>query len=221
MLRFAFCLAAALAALTLSTGAPVAADLPLLAVDDFSSGRADGWRPSDPAHWRVGEEGGRHFYELTSPGSPSKIRAPTSWSLLKDHDVSAFVFSGRLRCHADPANSRRDMDILFYFKDAEHFAYVHFAASSDEVHNIIGLVDGADRVKVNLEPAGAPPARLTGREWHAFKVAADGAGRVEAYLDDMIKPVLTARLSARRRGLVGVGSFDDTGAFADLCLWGK
>jgi hypothetical protein len=221
MLRIGWRSAVILAALAVAWGAQSLTDLPFLFVADFSSGRADGWRADDPSHWRVGREDGRLFYELTAPGTPGRFRAPASWSVLEGRDVGAFVFSGRLRCQADPANIRRDMDVIFYFKDPEHFAYVHFAASSDDVHNIIGLVDGADRIKINLEPAGTSPARLTGRGWHAFKVTADAAGRVEAFLDDLAAPILTARLSGGRRGLVGVGSFDDTGAFADLRLWGK
>jgi hypothetical protein len=221
MPRTGFRPAVVLTALFIALGARAAADWPLLLSADFSSGRADGWRASDPSHWRVGREDGSFYYELTAPGAPGRVRAPTSWSVLEGREVSAFVFSGRLRCQADPTNIRRDMDIFFYFMDAEHFAYVHFAASSDEVHNIIGLVDGADRVKINLEPVGTSTARLTGRGWHAFKVMADGSGRIEAFLDDMTAPILTARLPGGRRGLVGVGSFDDTGAFADLRLWGR
>jgi hypothetical protein len=221
MPRSALRIAAALSAFYLASCAPAPADLPLLFAADFSSGRADGWKAGDPSHWGIGREEGLFFYELTAPGTPGRFRAPTSWSVLEGRDVGAFVFSGRLRCQADPANARRDMDILFYFKDPEHFAYVHFAASSDDAHNIIGLVDGADRIKINLEPAGTSAARLTGLGWHAFKVTAAGDGRVEAFLDDLTTPILTARFSGGRRGLVGVGSFDDTGAFADLRLWGK
>ena len=54
-----------------------------------------------------------------------------------------------------------DMCVLFHFQDPTHFYYVHFAASSDDVHNIIGLVNGADRVKVNAEPAGKSVFRMT------------------------------------------------------------
>jgi hypothetical protein len=200
---------------------PGASELPLLTVEKFALGRADGWRLSDPAHWRVAGEPGDRRLELTAPGAPGKIRAPSAWAVLAAYDVSEFVFSGRVRCDADPANLRRDMDIIFYFRDPAHFGYVHFAASSDAVHNIIGWVDGADRVKVNIEPAGSSGARLRDRKWHAFKVAAAADGRIEAFLDDMTVPVLTAKRPAAGRGLVGVGSFDDTGAFADLKLWGK
>jgi len=199
-------------------------DLPglvLLAKSGFESGRADGWRPSDPAHWRVVSKDGAMVYELTAPGESGKVRAPTSWSLWADYDVTSFEFRGRMKCYTDPANNKRDMCVVFHFQDPTHFYYVHFAGSSDDVHNIIGLVNGADRVKVNAEPAGRSVFRMTDMEWHEFKVVCDGASEeVRAYLDDMARPILTARDTIFGHGQVGVGSFDDTGGFAGLELWG-
>jgi hypothetical protein len=195
--------------------------LALLAECDFENGSAAGWQPNDPAHWRVVNDGGSMVYELTAAGEPGQVRAPTSWSLWAGHDVESFEFSGRVRCDTDPATAVRDMCIFFHFQDPTHFYYVHFAGSSDEVHNIIGLVNGADRVKINVEPAGTSTFRLTDREWHTFKVVCDAeTGEIRAYLDDMTKPILTARDRSLGRGLVGVGSFDDTGAFDDLKLRG-
>jgi hypothetical protein len=37
----------------------------------------------------------------------------------------------------------------------------------------------------------------------------------------METPILTASDSTLSHGLVGVGSFDDTGSFDDLMLWGE
>ena len=195
--------------------------LSLVAECDFENGSAASWQPRDLSHWRVVDDGGSMVYELTAAGEQGQVRAPTSWSLWTGHDVASFEFSGRVRCHTDPGTAVRDMCILFHFQDSTHFYYVHFAGSSDEVHNIIGLVNGADRVKINAEPAGASVFRLTDREWHAFKVAYDAeTGEIRAYLDDMTEPILTARDRTLGRGLVGVGSFDDTGAFDDLKLRG-
>jgi hypothetical protein len=200
---------------------PAAPGLPLLMTSDFESGKADGWAPNDPAHWRVVEDGGSMIYGLIAPGEPGPIRAPASVSVWTGHDVSSFEFSGRLRCDADAASPVRDMCVIFHYRDPAHFYYVHFAGSSDAVHNIIGIVDGADRVKINTEPAGASVFRLTDRAWHAFKVTCDArTGDIRAYLDDLEAPILTARDNRIGYGLVGVGSFDDTGAFDDLVLRG-
>ncbi len=193
--------------------------LSILATSDFETGSADGWQPNDPSHWRVVADGGSMIYELTAPGAAGPVRAPTSWSLWAGHDVSSFEFTGRLRCYTDPSIPFRDMCVFFHFQDPAHFGYVHFAGSSDDVHNIIGLVNGADRVKINAEPAGASVFRLTDKDWHAFKVMCDArTGEIRAYLDDMAVPVLTARDRTLGHGLVGVGSFDDTGAFDGLVL---
>jgi len=186
---------------------------------DFESGAAEGWLPSDPSHWRIALDGGSKVYELIAPGTPGPVRAPTSRSVLAGVEAASFEFSGRLRCDTDPAVAVRDMCILFHYQDPAHFYYVHFAGVSDEVHNIIGLVNGADRVKINTEPAGRSIVRLTDRAWHDFKVTCDAStGEIRAYLDDLTAPILTARDRTFRLGLVGVGSFDDTGAFDDLRL---
>jgi hypothetical protein len=195
--------------------------LVLLAKCDFESGTADGWRPDDPSRWRVAAKEGSMVYELTAPGAQGKVRMPTSWSLLAGHDLSSFVFSGKLQCDAEPSNPQRDMCIYFHFQDPTHFYYVHFSASSDEFHNIIGLVNGGDRAKINREAPGKSLFRLTDRSWHEFKITFDEkTGEIDAFLDDMTKPILTARDVTLNHGLVGVGSFDDTGRFDDVKLWG-
>ena len=197
------------------------ADLPLLGQWDFEDGSAAGWRPNDPAHWRVVAAGGTKVYELTAPGEQGKIRAPTSWSVWTGGDVTSFEFTGRMKCYTDPAVPGRDMCVFFHYQDPAHFYYVHFSGESADVHNIIGLVNGADRVKINIEPAGMSAARMTDLGWHAFKVVCDaGSGEIRAYIDDMEKPVLTTRDRTLGHGLVGVGAFDDAGCFDDLRLRG-
>jgi len=197
------------------------ADLPLLARSDFENGRADGWLPKDSGHWRVIKKGESMVYELTAAGEQGKIRAPTSWSLLSGPEVTSFVFAGRLQCYADPALPTRDMCVLFHYQDPAHFYYVHFSASSDGAHNVISLVNGAGRVKINAEPEGKSVFRLTDKNWHAFKVTYDDStGDIKAYLDDMNIPILTARDKTLGHGLCGVGSFDDTGCFDDIQLQG-
>ena len=212
-------IAASLLLLAPGCGRDTAGGRTVLASSDFETGVAEGWRPKDPAAWRVVDDGGSKVYELAAPGEPGAVRAPTAWSLWTGHEVSSFELTGRLRCHTDPATVHRDMCVVFHFQDPTHFCYVHFSGTSDGVHNIIGLVDGADRVKINAEPSGGSAFRLTDRDWHAFKVVCDAeAGEVRAYLDDMTEPILTAPIRGAGRGLVGVGSFDDTGAFDDLKL---
>jgi len=195
---------------------------PPLVTEDFEDGEAQGWAPNMPGNWQVGQESGTQCYQLRDPGIQGEIRAPTSWSVLKDFDLSSFILAGRLKCKARSDNPHRDMVIIFHYQDPTHFYYVHFSAVSDENHNIIGLVNGKDRVKINHEPPGESAARLTDLEFHEFKVTFNAdTGEIKAYLDDMKTPLLTAKDTSLGHGLVGVGSFDDTGSFDDIKLWGK
>jgi len=196
--------------------------LPFLVEYDFEDGDATGLLPKEDADWQVAEEDGSMVYQLLAPGEFGAIRAPAAWSVLQDFPVGSFSFTGRLKSHTDPEVLARDLLVIFHYQDPTHLCYVHFAASSDEVHNIIGLVNGVDRVKINREPVGESVFRLTDSAWHEFKVTFDaGTGEIEAYLDDMDTPILTASNSTLRHGLVGIGSFDDTGSFDDLMLWGE
>ncbi len=196
--------------------------LPLLIADDFENSQAAAWRPNTPDHWQVAQEEGSFVYQLTAPGVQGSVRAPTSWSLLKGFDVSSFVFTGRLKCKTDPAVNQRDMCVFFHFQDPTHFYYVHFSASSDQNHNVIAIVNGRDRQKINSEPPGTSVYRLTDLKFHDFKVTCDEAtGEIKAYIDDLSTPVLTATDRTLDHGLVGVGSFDDTGSFDAIKLWGK
>ncbi len=196
-------------------------DLDFLDVQTFMDNKPFGWRLNIPENWEVREEDGERALFLLAPGPPGKVRGPTSWALLP-HAVCDFVFTGQLRCLADTDNPNRDMVLLFHFQDPTHFYYVHFSASSDGLHNIIGLVNGSDRVKINFEPEGSTRARLTDKAPHEFKlVYTQNTGRIEAFLDDLQKPLLTAQDKTLTCGLVGVGSFDDIGSFDNIVLWGK
>jgi hypothetical protein len=197
-------------------------DLPLLVSDDFEDSDAQGWQPNIPEHWEVAEEEGSLVYRLTAPGPAGEIRAPTSHSILKAFDVTSFVFTGRIKCHADPTNKHRDVDVIFHYQDPTHFYYVHFSAVSDELHNIIGMVNGKDRAKINHEPPGHSIARMSDLRFHDFKVTCYAeTGKIMVYLDDLTSPILTATDKTLGHGYVGLGSFDDTGSFDDIKLWGK
>ena len=46
-------------------------------------------------------------------------------------------------------------------------------------------------------------------------------GTIEVYFDDMKTPAMTAKDRTFTWGRVGIGSFDDTGSWDDVKLWGK
>ncbi len=207
-----------LAGLVAFAGGPVQAQGRLVFREDFSHG-ATGWWTRPTSRWETKVESGDTIFCLVQPGKMGRVRAPTSWAVRRGVDVSSYVFEGRFRSTAPVRLRTRDLCVFFNFQDSLHFGYVHFSAKSDRVHNIIGLVNGRDRVKINLEPPGKSQARLVDQAWHRFRVTYDGrTGRVLAFLDDFTRLVLTAVDTVLRHGSVGVGSFDDTGCFDALIL---
>lgn len=197
-------------------------NLPFLFLDNFESGDARAWKPNLPQNWRVSEEEDSLAFHLIAPGEMGSIAAPTSWAVLEGFDVESFVFAGQVKCKADSENPHRDMVIVFHYQDPTHFTYVHFSASSDDKHNIIGLVDGKDRIKINREPAGKTVPRLLDGEYHDFRVSYDAkSGKILVFMDDMTSPLMTAEDKTFTHGLVGIGSFDDTGCFDNIKIWGK
>jgi len=193
-------------------------DYELVFEDDFEDGRADGWMPREGNAWLVAEDQGDLAYSLTKPGEQGRVRACGAYSLIEDHEVADFALVASGRCLTDPATKGRDLCIVFGYQDPEHFYYAHFSAISDALHNAIMKVDGKDREPITIESEG--PARLDDLEYHLLKVERNATtGDVRIYIDDMDAPILTARDTTFRRGLVGVGTFDDTGYFDDVMLF--
>ncbi len=172
------------------------------------------WDLNFPDHWRIEILAGTEQLTLLKPGKMGRWRAPTSRAILIDPIVTSFELSVQGYCLTDTTNAYRDLCLFFGYQDSTHFYYVHFSGISDQAHNIIAIVNNCDRSKINAEPAGGSTAGLTEKKWYYLKVVRNvGSGRIEAFIDDMEHPVLTAMDKTFLWGQVGVGSFDDTGMF--------
>jgi len=196
--------------------------LPFLVSDDFEQENIDNWLIHPSENWILKRDNDSKVLALQEPGKQGKVRAPTAYALLKHFDVTDFVFTGKIKSYQDPNILARDMVAIFHYQDSTHFYYVHFSAKSDEKHNVIAIVNGKDRVRINHEKPGKSQARLTDNKFHKFKVKYDSRFyQISAYLDDMNEPILTATDSTLTHGLVGIGSFDDTGCVDEVRLRGR
>ena len=194
--------------------------LPLLLSDGFETGRASRWRPRPGNVWRLAKHGADYAYELARPGKQGKIRAPGGMSILDAPAVTDCRMTVKARCLRQASFAGRDVCLFLGYQDPSHFYYVHFSNRTDGVHNAILKVDGADRTPITIEKAR--PARLDDQEWRELKIERDvESGAIRAYVDDMKTPVMTAKDTTFRWGLVGVGSFDDWAVFDDVKLFGK
>ncbi len=196
-----------------------AADFDLIYHETFDDG-AGKWQPLFPDNWQVIDKEGEKVYELSAIGAAANIRKPRAMSILTPYTVGSFELQVTAQCYTDPSTLNRDICLFFGYQDDVHFYYAHFSGNSDNVHNAIHIVDNADRLKINHEAAGESKALLKDIQWYTLTVKRNvDAGTIEAFVDG--EPALTATDSTFTSGKIGIGSFDDTGAFKEVKLWGE
>jgi hypothetical protein len=231
-----FTLAAAIAVLSgtfliSSTQTAAAADdkstaptkLPLLLDENFSTG-ADRWKPASAEGWKLIDlDGGKAFSEFKNVDITKKLphRSPWNIAMLKDINVGDFVLEVKMRETAREY-PHRDSCLVFGYQNPSHFYYTHFASTTKDAHaNQIFIVNDADRAKITESDAEAVKWGSQ-TEWHRLKIVRNVSdGLIEAYFDDMEKPIETAHDKTFTWGRIGMGTFDDTADFAEVKLWGN
>ncbi len=194
------------------------AGMPLLFSADFEDGKMDAFEPTDPKAWKIAEDGGGKALSLFGKSDyKPEVRSPLNIALLKEHVVGDFVLEAKLRSTTKDYD-HRDLCLIFGHRDPSHFYYVHFALKSDDHANSIFIVNGSPRLSI-------AKTRTNGTVWsekyHTVRVVRKAAtGEIAVYFDDLEKPAMTAQDATFKSGRVGLGSFDDTGNFDDVKLWG-
>ncbi len=196
---------------------------PLLLDEDFSKG-ADRWTPASPEGWKlIDENGSKIFSEFKNIDITKKLphRSPWNIALLNDINVSDFVLEVKVRETAREY-PHRDSCLVFGYQDPAHMYYVHFASTKDDPHaNQVFIVNAADRNKIT-EKEAAPVKWGEKTDWHTLKIVRNvNDGLIEAYFDDMEKPIEAAHDKTFKWGRIGIGTFDDTADFSSVKLWGK
>jgi hypothetical protein len=193
------------------------ADLPLLFQDNFEKGAAN-WEPTDSKAWKVVEtKKGKVYNQFRNSKYKPPYRSPLNISLVKDVYVSDFILEAQVQSTGKDG-PHRDMCLFFGHQDPSHFYYVHLAKRADDHANQVFIVNGAERKKISTKTT---PGTRWDDKWHHVKIVRtvkDGA--IAVYFDDMKKPVMTARDRTFPWGRVGLGSFDDSGNWQDVKLYG-
>ncbi len=191
---------------------------PLVFEDDFSKG-ADRWEPRDAKIWKIIDAKDGKAYSLFSNKTDfkPKHRSPFLYALVKDVTVGDFVLE--VTCKSTIKDyPHRDLCFFFGYQDKDHFYYAHLGKKTDDHCNQIFIVNGAERTKISTKTTDGTPWT---DDWHHVKIVrkiADGA--IEVLFDDMKTPIMTATDKTFTWGRVGIGSFDDTGDFRDVKVYG-
>lgn len=213
-------------ALELSADTPCTADapdvptkLPLLFCDDFQSGTSESWSPGDPAAWKMTRLGDNIVLEQFQQSQvENPVRSPFNRSLLKDVLVGDFVLDLKFQS-TKKDYGHRDLCLFFGFQDPSHLYYVHFGKKTDDHANQIFIVNGKPRSKISTKTTAGTD---WDDEWHHARIIRKvDSGSIEVFFDNMKTPVMTATDTTFQWGQIGIGSFDDTGRFDDIYLFGE
>lgn len=171
------------------------------------------WTVPNASDWKVSEENGARVLQLvTSRGPLPGPRRPIQFALTEIPNY------GRLSVEADVMPLGRSVLIVFAYRDEAHFNYAHLSidtGAQQPVHNGIFHVYGGERVRISAEHG--PPAFAASGRWYHVELAHDAhAGTVRVVVDGKAVPALEAVDRSLGPGRVGIGSFDETGAFKNV-----
>jgi len=192
--------------------------MPLLFQSDFEDGSLYRWEATDPAAWRIEEDGGGKVLALFRQSKyEPKVRSPLNINLIRDVSVGSFTLELKM-LSTTKDYGHRDMCLFFGHQGPSRFYYVHIANVSDAHANSIFIVDDKPRVSI-------AKTRTEGTKWddnwHTIKLVRDvDKGTIEVFYDGNPAPIMTAVDHRFKWGRIGIGSFDDTGRFDDIQLWG-
>jgi hypothetical protein len=199
-------------------GAADPAELPVVASDDFESGRIAGWVATDPQAWRIAADGDKHFLQQFAASQvQTQVRSPFNRALLSGVSVGDFQLDVDVQSTARDY-PHRDVCLFFGYQDPTHFYYVHLGQRADDHANQIFVVNAAPRVKISTKSTEGTPWN---NDWHHVRIVRHvDSGEIAVYFDNMDEPVMTAKDASFAWGTVGVGTFDDTANFDNVMLKG-
>src|SRR6202453_5260697 len=181
--------------------------------DDFNSGSLNAWEIPFAEDWETLTEGSLPYLHMKRSRPPGVSRRPLQFARLKGVKAGSFTLNAKVR------RAGGSMIIVFNYVDTLHFYYVHLSkdpGTQIAVHNGIFIVDGGDRRRIaGLDAAHALPDR----SWHDVPIVRHvTSGSTQVFLDKQTTPRFAVIDHTFTSGQVGVGSFDETGDFADFRL---
>lgn len=172
-----------------------------------SNDRLADWDFEGSGKWGIRD--GKLVLEVAGvPGGA--IRKPAALAILRTKPLRDFDLNVQLRSTTSSTQTNRDLIIVFGHQSPTRFYYVHLSAIRDAVHNGIFLVADADRRRIDTLSNTTP---LTDQNWHTVRLERRATGQVRVFVDSSLEPIMLALDTTFTTGLIGLGSFDDTGEF--------
>jgi hypothetical protein len=174
---------------------------------------------TDSAAWKYAKEDQGGSLELAAQSKyKPEVRSPVNIALIKDKVFGDFVLEADL-VQTGREYGHRDMCLFFAFQNPKQFYYAHMATKADpNAHNIF-IVNNDPRKHIAKTTTGGVNWGLN--IWHKVRLERKvSEGTIKVYFDDMTIPIMTAEDKTFGPGVIGFGSFDDTGKVDNIRIWG-
>lgn len=174
---------------------------------------------TDNKVWRiVTEDSGKSLELYGKSDYEAKVRSPFNIALIKNVTVGDFVFEANLS-QTGKEYGYRDLCLFFGVNSPTNFYYVHIASVVDDHANNIFIVNDEPRTKISTKTTAGINWGDTD-SWHKVRIERKAEeGSIKIYFDDMTSPIMEAMDTHFVEGLIGIGSFDDTGKFDNIKIW--
>lgn len=175
----------------------------------------DQWQLEDPAAWEWQGEGEATTLVLKQPSQyKPKVRRPFNLAWFGGAEWESFTLTCEARL--DVFNKgNNDVCIAFGGRNESEFYYAHLGESADAVHLNLHVVNQADRKAITTTRANT--LSWQPNHWHQIKLMRDApTGSIKVWFDDQL--VLEATDKTFSKGRIGLGSFDDLGAFRRVAI---
>ena len=147
-----------------------------------------------------------------------KVRSPRIIGLISGRVFGDFILEADL-CQTGREYGHRDMCVFFGFTTPSKFYYVHMATKADKnAHNVF-IVN--DKPRTNIATKTTKGVKWGSEKWHHVRLERKaGEGTIKVFYDDMTQPIMEASDKTFATGLIGFGSFDDSGRVDNVRIWG-
>jgi len=175
----------------------------------------DQWQLEDPAAWEWQGEGQATTLILKKPSQyKPKVRRPFNLAWFGGAEWDSFTLTCEARL--DVFNKgNNDVCIAFAGRGESEFYYAHLGETADGVHLQVHVVNHADRKAITTNRAKTLPWKPG--HWHPIKLMRDASsGSIKVWFENEL--VLEASDTTFGKGRIGLGSFDDLGAFRKVTI---
>lgn len=173
------------------------------------------WRLENPDSWEWREVGASTCLVLKklSHNKPKVVRPRNiAWFAGAEWESFTLTCEARLDAINDGNN---DLCIAFGCQSDTEFYYAHLGEVADDVHLHLHIVNNSDRKPITMTRARILPWQPD--RWHQVKLERDVSnGSMKVFFDQQL--VLEANDKTFSKGRIGLGSFDDLGAFRNVTV---